>query len=387
LTVKVLFYIPNQRRVMMASRVYFTDMRASQKFNLIEKVGRLFQDSGLNQVIAPGDLVAIKLHFGEKGNTGFIRPQFIRKIVEEVKKAGGKPFLTDANTLYVGSRSNAVDHLQTAVENGFAYAVVDAPLVIADGLNGKDYIKVPVNLKHCSDVKIGSAVMLADALIAVSHFKGHEATGFGGAIKNVGMGCGSRAGKQVMHSDLLPRVNKEKCRACSRCAQWCPAGAIAVGELKIAEIDEKLCLGCGECTITCPHGAIGVNWRNNMAYGLQEKMVEYTAGVLSNKSGKCGFINFLNNISPDCDCFSFSDAPVVRDIGILASRDIVAIDQASVDLVNREKGLPGTRLEGKEEKGDIFQALHPGIDWSRQLAYGEEVGLGTRSYELLKIRG
>ncbi|MFZ5644096.1 MAG: DUF362 domain-containing protein [Bacillota bacterium] len=370
----------------MPSKVFFTDMRATQKFNLLDKVGRLFSEAGFKEIISPGDLVAIKIHFGEKGNTGFIRPQFVKRIVEEVKKSGGKPFLTDANTLYVGSRSNAVDHLKTATENGFAYSVVDAPLVIADGLNGKDYRVVQVNLKHCKDVKIGSAVMFADALIAISHFKGHEATGFGGAIKNVGMGCGSRAGKQVMHSDMLPRVKEAKCKACSRCTQWCPAGAIAVGELKMAVVDEKLCIGCGECTVTCPHGAISVNWKNNAEYALQEKMVEYAAGVLSNKKSKCGFINFLNNISPDCDCFSFNDAPVVRDIGILASKDIVAIDQSSVDLVNKELVLPGTKLEGKKTEGDIFRALHPGIDWKRQLEYAEEIGLGARAYQLLKIK-
>lgn len=368
----------------MPSRVCFTDMRATQKLNLIDKLGKLFSGAGLDEVISPGDLVAIKLHFGEKGNTGYIRPQFIRKIVDEVKKAGGKPFLTDANTLYVGSRSNAVDHLKTAIENGFAYAVVDAPLVIADGINGKDFISIPVNRKHCKDVKIGSAIVLADAMIAVSHFKGHEATGFGGAIKNVGMGCGSRAGKQVMHSDMLPKVNQEKCKACSRCHQWCPTGAIAVGELKMAVLDPNACIGCGECTVTCPHGAISVNWRNNMKDALQEKMAEYALGVLQNKKGKAGFINFLNNITPDCDCFSFSDAPVVRDIGILASRDIVAIDQACVDLVNKERALPGSRLEGKGNSGDIFAMLYPDIDWSRQLAYGQEIGLGGREYELWK---
>lgn len=369
----------------MSSNVYFTDMRATQKFNLIDKVGKLFTGAGINQIIAPGDLVAIKLHFGEKGNTGFIRPQFIRKIVDEVKKAGGRPFLTDANTLYVGSRSNAVDHLQTAIENGFDYAVVNAPLVIADGLSGKDYMNVPVNLKHCQEVKIGSAVVLADALIAVTHFKGHEATGFGGGIKNVGMGCGSRAGKQIMHSDMLPRVKQEKCRACGRCNQWCPTGAIAVGELKMAVVDEKVCIGCGECTVTCPHGAIGVNWRNNQKDALQEKMAEYAAGVLKNKKGKVGFITFLNNISPDCDCFSFTDAPVVRDIGILASLDLVAIDQACADLVNRERTLPGSRLEGREDTKDKFSALYPDIDWTRQLSYGEQIGLGSRKYEIIKI--
>jgi len=370
----------------MSSKVHFTDMRATQKLNLIDKVGKLFSEAGFKEMISPGDLVAVKLHFGEKGNTGFIRPQFIRKIVDEIKKAGGKPFLTDANTLYVGSRSNAVDHLRTAIENGFAYAVVDAPLVIADGLSGKDYIQVPVNLKHCMDVKIGSAVALADVLLAVTHFKGHEATGFGGAIKNVGMGCGSRAGKQVMHSDMLPRVKTEKCKACSRCNQWCPTGAIAVGELKMAVVDPQLCIGCGECTVTCPHGAISVNWRNNMKDALQEKMAEYASGVVQNKKGKVGYITFLNNITPDCDCFSFSDAPVVKDIGILASRDMVAIDQACADLVNMERGLPGSKLEGKEDVKDKFAALTPGIDWSRQLVYGEEIGLGSREYELVKLK-
>lgn len=370
----------------MPSKVFFTDMRATPKSNLLDKVGRLFYEAGFNKIIEPGDLVAIKLHFGEKGNTGYIRPQFIRKIVDEVKNAGGKPFLTDANTLYKGSRSNAVEHLQTAVENGFDYSVVNAPLIIADGLNGKDYINVPVDLKHCKEVKIGSAVILADALIAVSHFKGHEAAGFGGAIKNVGMGCGSRAGKQIMHSDMLPRIKTEKCKGCSRCHQWCPTGAIAVGELKIAAVDEKTCIGCGECTVTCPHGAISVNWRNNQKDALQEKMAEYAAGVLKNKKNKSGFITFLNNISPDCDCFSFTDAPIVRDIGILASLDPVAIDQACVDLVNSEKVLPGSKLEGKAEAPDKFTALYPGIDWSRQLSHGEEIGLGSRQYQLLKIK-
>ncbi len=341
----------------MSSIVYFSDFRATQKNNLFLKLGKLFHKAGLSQVISPGDLVAVKLHFGEKGNTSYIRPQFIRKIIDEIKKLGGKPFLTDANTMYVGSRANAVDHLQTAIENGFDYAVVNAPLIIADGLNGKDYISVPVNLKHCREVKIGSSIVLADTIIAVSHFKGHEATGFGGTLKNIGMGCGSRAGKQVMHSDLLPKVNIKKCRACGRCFDWCPTGAIAVGQEKYAVVNEELCLGCGECTVTCPYGAIGINWINNQKYGLQEKIVEYAFGVLKNKKGKAGYITFLNNITPDCDCFSFSDAPVIRDIGILASTDPVAIDQACFDLVNKEHGLPGSKLEGCGVGSDKFAAL------------------------------
>ncbi len=369
----------------MPSKVFFSNMRATMRFNLIDKVGKLFYEAGLNEIVAPKDLVAIKIHFGERGNTSYVRPQFVRKIVDEVKKAGGRPFLTDANTLYVGARSNAVDHLQTAIENGFDYSVVNSPLIIADGLTGKDYLNVPVNLKHCREVKIGSAVALADAFIAVTHFKGHEATGFGGTIKNVGMGCGSRAGKQVMHSDMLPGVKEGKCKACERCHQWCPTGAIAVEELKMAVVDEKACIGCGECTVTCPHGAISINWKNNMKDAIQEKMAEYAVGVLHNKRGKAGFITFLTNITPDCDCYNFSDAPVVRDIGVLASLDPVAIDQACADLVNRERGLPGSKLEGREEVNDKFTALYPDIDWTRQLAYGEEIGLGSRSYELVVI--
>ncbi|MCL6479576.1 MAG: DUF362 domain-containing protein [Peptococcaceae bacterium] len=369
----------------MRSKVYFTDMRASTELSLIDKVGKLFHQAGLRDIVAPGDLVAIKLHFGEKGNTGYIRPQFIRRIVDEVRNAGGNPFLTDANTLYVGTRSNAVDHLQTAIENGFAYAVVNAPLIIADGLNGKDYVQVPVNLKHCKEAKIGSAVALADVLIAVSHFKAHESAGIGGTIKNVGMGCGSRAGKQVMHSDLIPAVDMEKCRGCSRCNRWCPAGAIAVGDRKVAVIDERKCIGCGECAVTCRYGAVKINWRNNAEYGLQEKMVEYAAAVLLNKKGKSGFFNFLMNITPDCDCVSYTDAPVVRDIGILASLDPVAIDQASADLVNKEQGLPGTKLAGSEYSEDKFAALYPDVNWRRQLEYGEEIGLGTRNYELVRL--
>lgn len=366
------------------AKVYFADMRAGQNNSLLDKVEKLFKVSGMGDFIAPGNLVALKIHFGERGNTGYIRPQYIRRLVNNVKGLGGRAFLTDANTLYVGSRANAVEHLMTAIENGFAYSVVDAPLVIADGLNGKDYVSVPVNLKHFKEVKIGSAIYHADAMLAVSHFKGHEVTGFGGAIKNVGMGSGSRSGKQMMHSDLLPSVKDAKCIGCGNCNQWCPTGAINVGENSKASVDRETCIGCGECTVTCPESAIGINWKTS-ADAIQEKMVEYTMGVMKNKKNKVGFITFVNNVSPVCDCYGWSDAPVVRDIGILASLDPVALDQACVDLVNGEKVLPGSQLEGKEDTGDKFGALHPGVDWRRQLIYGEEIGLGSRQYELIKI--
>ncbi|RJQ30995.1 MAG: DUF362 domain-containing protein [Peptococcaceae bacterium] len=363
--------------------VYFTDMRAGQGQSLLDKTGKLLEKAGLREVISPDDLVAIKLHFGERGNTAYVRPQFLRRIVNRVKSLGGKPFLTDANTLYVGSRSNAVDHLQTAAENGFAYAVVDAPLIIADGLNGKDYVTVDVNRKHFKEVKIASASYHADALIAVTHFKGHELTGFGGTLKNIGMGLGCRSGKQMMHSDVLPVIDQDKCQGCAKCGRWCPSGAINMVDKK-SVIDEQKCIGCGECTVTCPYRAIAVNWRTEPDI-IQEKIVEYVDGVLKNKNGKIIFIAFVTDVSPDCDCYGWSDAPLVKDVGILASRDPVALDQACVDLVNQEQILSNSRLAGQENAGDVFRALCPSVDWSRQLAYGEEIGLGKRAYKLLKI--
>ncbi|MDM8536728.1 DUF362 domain-containing protein [Desulfobacterales bacterium HSG17] len=368
----------------MESTVYFMDLKASPKENLFAKLQQLLDKAGLEKVFSERDLVAVKLHFGELGNTAFIRPVFLRKIVESIKAKGGSPFLTDANTLYAGTRSNTVNHLQTAIQNGFAYAVVDAPLVIADGLRGKSETAVQINRKRFKEVYIGSEIVQADSLISVAHFKGHELSGFGGAIKNVGMGCASRKGKLAQHSNLGPKVSIDKCIGCGDCTEHCSQFALALEDEK-AIIDTDKCIGCGECILICPNSAIEIQWNQAIPVFL-ENMVEYTEGVLKNKKGKTLYLNFITNISPACDCYGYNDSPIVRDIGIVASTDPVAIDQACVDLVNKEHALPDSCLENNHEPGaDKFKGLYPKVDWTLQLDYAQELGLGTRKYKLEKI--
>lgn len=367
------------------SDVYFMKFGAKKNSeNLIKKIGRLYDHTGYGDMLSEGDLTAIKVHFGEPGNTTFLRPIYVRPIVDRVLARGAKPFLTDANTLYVGMRANAVDHLNAAALHGWVPSVVgQAPLVIADGLTGRDFVEVEIGMKNCKTIKYGSAVYHADAIVAVSHFKGHLAAGVGGAIKNVGMGLGSRAGKQIMHSDIKPGVSVEKCVACGTCIKWCPESAIAMPDGK-AVIDHEKCIGCAECVISCPTKAINIRWDASHD-SLQEKMAEYTYGILKDKKDKAFFFNFVMNVTPDCDCLSWSDTPIVRDIGILASRDPVAIDMASGDLVNQQIAVNGSRAESASAPGeDKFKAVHD-IEWTRQLTYGEEIGLGSTKYNLIEV--
>jgi hypothetical protein len=367
----------------MKSKVYFTDLRATHKENLLKKIGKLAEAAGLSKVVGKKDLVAIKIHFGEMGNTAFIRPVFLRKIVESVKETGGIPFLTDANTLYAGTRSDAPSHLTTAVKNGFSYAVVEAPLVIADGLRGKSETPVAIKQKHFKEVYIGAEIVQADSLISVAHFKCHELSGFGGTLKNLGMGCASRRGKMAQHSTVCPAVKRKKCIGCGDCVGHCSQNAISLVDEK-AVINPERCIGCGECILICPNSAIQIEWNQTIPSFL-EKMAEYTMGVLKNKEGKAIFINFITDISPACDCYPYNDAPIVRNIGIVASNDPVAIDQASVDLVNSEQALPGSCIINSGPGEDKFKAVYPAIDWSIQLVYAEKIGLGTREYEIVQI--
>lgn len=368
----------------MKPQVFFADLRTSVTKNLSVKIDGLLEQCGLSSIVDKTDLVAIKLHFGEKGNTAFIRPIFIRAIVAAIYERAGRPFLTDANTLYRGDRSEAVSHLNIALVHGFNFTTVSAPIIIADGLRGRDAEKVPIEGKHFAEVSIGSAIMQSDVIISVAHFKGHELTGFGGTLKNIGMGCASREGKMRQHSNITPKIKAKACIACGRCIEWCPAGAIESVNAK-SRIDPKKCIGCAECITICPSAAVKINW-DECGRVFQEKIVEFAFGVLKDRMQKSLFINFLTNISPACDCYGHSDRQIVPDIGILASLDPVAVEQASVDLVNSEQGLVESALKSNHAKGeDKFRGLYPEVDWEIQLDYAQSLGLGTRSYELIMV--
>ena len=369
---------------MPASKVYFADLRASVKENLPAKIIRLADMLGLERMVPERGLVAVKLHFGEKGNSGYLRPIFVRRIVERVKSLGAYPFLTDTNTLYAGTRSDSVSHLNTAIENGFAFSVAGGPVIIADGLRGGSYVPVKIDREIVKTAYIAADIAEADCIISLAHFKGHELSGFGGTIKNLGMGCASRRGKMVQHSDLNPKVTRKKCVGCGECVEHCAQSAISLHDEK-AQINGAKCVGCGECILICSNRAINVRWNADMAL-FQKKMVEYALAVLKGKKGRAACLSFLTQISPACDCCGHSDAPIVPDIGVLASTDPVAIDQASVDMVNRQKGLDGSCLAGQKGPGeDKFKGLYPKVDWSVQLEHGEKIGLGYRDYDLIRI--
>lgn len=370
----------------MIATVYFADLRArSPGDNTISKIQRLFDAAGFAGFIGDGDLTAIKLHFGERGNDSYVSPVFVRQVVDKVKALGARPFLTDTNTLYSGSRHNAVDHIVTAVEHGFDFAVAGAPLIIADGIRGGHFIEVEIRKKHLDTVKIAGDIAAADSMIVISHFKGHGMAGFGGAIKNLAMGCAPVAGKRDQHIAARPSVADEVCNSCGSCADVCEHGAIRTNNDGKASVDHGCCIGCGECIAVCQTGAIDLDWEQDIPRFIG-RLTEYAYGAVKGKPGRVGYINFLTRITPDCDCVPWSDAPIVPDIGILASTDPVAIDAACYDLVNEAQGFEASSLTCHHECGaDKFRGVWPLVDGRLQIRYGEEIGLGSGAYRLVRI--
>lgn len=374
---------------MEKSKVYFTDFRTRVGVSLTEKLQRLIKKAGITDIDMDGKFVAIKMHFGELGNLSYLRPNYAKAVADVVKECGGKPFLTDCNTLYPGSRKNALEHLDCANINGFNTITTGCQIIIGDGLRGTDDITVPVrNGEYCKEAYIGRAVMDADIFISLTHFKGHESTGFGGAIKNIGMGCGSRAGKMQQHNSGKPIVHDDLCRGCRRCAKECGSDAITYENGK-AVINQDICKGCGRCIGACVFDAIeNQNWNANEILG--RKMAEYSQAVCD---GRPSFhISLVRDISPNCDCHGENDAPILPDVGIFASFDPVALDQACVDACLHATPMPNSQLSDNladphwHHHHDNFLDSNPNVRWKETLEHAEKIGLGTREYELIQMK-
>lgn len=368
-------------------KVFTTDLRAGNRGeSQSAKITKLAKAMGMADYDWKNKLVAVKTHFGEEGNSSFPKPFLLRPIVDIIRQGGGKPFLAETTTLYTGSRSNAIDHTETALRHGFGMEVTNAPIVMCDGLTGRDHHKVKIAGKHFKEVCVASGIHEADALVVVSHFKGHELTSFGGALKNLGMGCCSRSAKLAMHTTIRPSVMASKCVKCKKCFSWCPVGAISQPKPDgPVVINTSICRGCGECLVSCRVGAIRINWSED-ASGVTERMVEHALGVIESKKNSMFFFNFLLDIVPLCDCMNFSDAPIVPDIGFAASIDPVAVDSLSLDLVNEQTGLNNSTLKGGFAKGECkFTHIHDQLKTRLQLEYSKELGLGDSEYERIQL--
>ena len=374
---------------MEKAKVFFTDFRTRLDVSQGVKLQNLCRKAGIADIPFEGKFVAIKLHFGELGNFAFLRPNYVKAVADLVKELGGKPFLTDCNTLYPGSRKNAPDHLLNADLNGFNYITTGCHNIIADGLKGTDDIAVPVpNGEYIKEAYIGRALYDADVIIVLSHFKGHEVAGFGGAIKNLGMGGGSRAGKMQQHADGKPVVNPDACRGCKKCAKECGSDAISYENGK-AVIHQDICKGCGRCIGACAFDAIHPTGYN-AAELLGCKMAEFTAAIAAGKP--VFYISLIMDVSPNCDCHGENDAPILPDLGMLASFDPVALDQACADLCLQAEPLPNSQLSDNLSRPDWhhhhdpFRDSNPNTRWRETLEHGEKIGLGTREYELIKMK-
>ncbi|NLL95019.1 MAG: DUF362 domain-containing protein [Thermoplasmatales archaeon] len=363
----------------MESTVHFTDMRVEDGDSLMDKLRRLVDAAGIGRMDLKKKFVAIKMHFGEYGNLAFLRHQYAKVISDKVRSMGGVPFLTDCNTLYAGNRKNALEHLETAYKNGFHPYSTGCHVIIGDGLKGNDEVEIPIDGEYVRSAKIGRAVHDADAVITLTHFKCHELSGIGGAIKNLGMGCASRAGKMEQHSEGVPRVDAESCVGCGRCVKECAHGAMSIVDGK-ARVGEG-CVGCGGCISACRFDAVkpAMDQANEI---MCRKMAEYAAAAVL---GKPNFhVSLIVDVSPLCDCRRGNDAPIIPDVGMLASYDPVALDMACSDLSMEQPVIRGSAGDVGGE-GDLFTRVQPGSEWYAAIDQGERVGLGTSKYRIIRV--
>ena len=367
---------------MEKAKVYYTDFRATAQENLLQKFRRLLIKAGIKDIDFNNKFAAIKIHFGEPGNLAYLRPNYAKVLADLIRELGGKPFLTDCNTLYVGRRKNALEHLDSAYENGYNPFTTGCHVIIADGLKGTDEALVPIDGDYVKEAKIGQAIMDADVFISLAHFKGHEATGFGGALKNIGMGCGSRAGKMEMHNAGKPWVDHNLCVGCGSCRKNCAHSAITITDRK-ASIDHSKCVGCGRYIGACSFDAVqqAGDESNDI---LNRKIAEYTYAVIKDRPNF--HINMVLDVSPYCDCHAENDAPIVPDIGMFASFDPVALDVACADAVNAQPIVANSVLgEHEHIHHDHFTDTHPTTNWHSAIEHAIKLGIGTDQYELIRI--
>ena len=377
---------------MEKSKVYFSDFRTKAFGDgLPAKLQKLIKKAGIADLDLDGKFVAIKMHFGELGNISYLRPNYARAVVDVVKELGGKPFLTDCNTLYPGSRKNALEHLECAWQNGFTPLTVNCPILIGDGLKGTDDVEVPVNGgEYLKTAKIGRAIMDADVFISLTHFKGHEVTGFGGTIKNIGMGCGSRAGKKDQHNNGQPEIDESLCRGCKRCQRECANDGLVFDVVKRKmHVDKTHCAGCGRCLGACNFDAISFG-TDSAVTELNCRMAEYTKAVVD---GRPNFhISLVVDVSPNCDCHCENDAPILPNIGMFASFDPLALDQACVDACQAAQPIRASQLGDRMamanfiDHHDHFTNSTPESEWRTCLEHAEKIGLGNRDYELITVK-
>ena len=394
----------------MGSQVCFADMHAKAGDSILAKFERLIEKAGIDQIDFKDKFVAVKVHFGEVGNMAFLRHQYAKVLCDHIKARGGKPFLTDCNTLYVGYRNNALNHLDAAFINGYNPLSTGVHTIIADGLRGTDEREIPVvGGEYVKEAKIGAAVAEADIIVSLTHFKGHVNAGFGGALKNIGMGCGSKKGKMEMHSSGTPRIDGGKCIGCGMCVDHCANDGVHVVD-GTAVIDEGHCVGCGYCIAYCPAGAIMTKWDEAKPV-MNKKIAEYTKAVLD---GKPSFhVSLVLDVSPDCDCERHNDVPVIPNVGMFASFDPVALDQACVDAANKQPVVQGSKADPQVKEAsasdhmdgaraipeqaysehaagddghDVFRMVHPDTNWAAGLDHAVKLGIGTRDYELVVVR-
>lgn len=383
----------------MASKVFFWNLRASMKSPYPDRIRKLIERTGFAGHIEGGELAAVKIHFGERGVTSHVQPLMVQPVVQFLAGAGARPFLTDASTLYVGQRGEAVSHAMQAAAHGYDPLLMGAPVIIADGLKGASQTALPVKGRHFKKAFLAADIAAADLLVSVNHAKGHELAGFGGALKNIGMGSASKQGKMHQHVTTGPAVNVDKCIGCGACVGICAAQALALADAVNAPagkggkakprrhvvLDTKACVGCGACFLACKTGGLEINWKTDVKAFL-ERMMEYAAALLLSRPKPSLHVSFVTNVTPDCDCMGFSDACICPDVGILASLDPVAIDQASVDLINRAEPLwPSHLPKGLKAGEDKFRAMRPHLPEHMGLDYAEKLGLGTRAYELVAL--